>query len=965
MATISFCGCYVSNTEINGAIVRQYLPQVSLKAHAKILSSTARTTLTQIFANPSDQILEEVSYTLPLYDGVSVVGFRCQVGSRLLHSKVKSKEQANANYQEAVASQETAAIMDYSDSQRDIFTLRLGNVPAKEKITVDITYVGELKQDSQIDGIRYILPNSIAPRYGTPMAGSEKLSSASGLPANLQGISITVDVLMEKKSIIRELQSSSHSIHVALGRNSTTAVQDTSFESSQASATLRLSNDSQARLERDFILLVKADGLDDPRALLETHPKFPGQQAVMATLVPKFSLPPTKPEIVFVIDRSGSMNDKIATLQSALKIFLKSLPLGTSFNICSFGNSYSFLWPFSKIYDASSLSDALSFVDSVEANMGGTEMQRAVEATVKNRLPDKDLEVLMLTDGQIWNQDALFTFIRNAAADNTARFFSLAIGDLASHSLVEGIARAGNGFSQSVLNYEELDRKVVRMLKGAITPHIYDYKLEVEYDGNADDEFEVVDTDEPMLDSETKAEENASLPTETTSQQPISLFDANFKEPDTKLGVHPVTDDASLPKISPPKALQAPYKIPPLYPFIRTTVYLLLDPQFSERVPKSLTFSGTSRQGPLKLNIPIGDSVEGETIHQLASRKAVIELEEMHGWLIDAHDDQGNSFNQLHSATKERIATRECQALGIKYQVTGKYCSFVALEHESDNPAIAKEKDVCEVIETGATLPDRTFRKYKIRASRGGTSLKRRSVMAPTLAMACMAPASVHPRQALATQQQQAQASFGGHPSRLLPLRQASARKMGAPMSFFGQSSSERPSEGHFDSNQASVEEIGQASFRPLFGSSSQGPQRMSPSFSGQSSSGGLFGSAHSIPPESSVVSSVHALVALQGFEGNWEWNQEVFSILGDSLSEMKTKVLSILQKADFTSEKEASVLATLLVMGFLKNQREDSRNVWELVYGKAEIWVMGRLTLMGDVGMLIDSRKVEIMSLS
>jgi len=56
----------------------------------------------------------------------------------------------------------------------------------------------------------------------------------------------------------------------------------------------------------------------------------------MVSLVPKFSLPPEPSEIIFVIDRSGSMVDKILTLRSALELFLKSLPLGVRFNIVSF-----------------------------------------------------------------------------------------------------------------------------------------------------------------------------------------------------------------------------------------------------------------------------------------------------------------------------------------------------------------------------------------------------------------------------------------------------------------------------------------------------------------------------------------------------------------------------------------------------------------------------------------------------
>jgi hypothetical protein len=297
--------------------------------------------------------------------------------------------------------------------------------------------------------------------------------------------------------------------------------------------------------------------------------------------------------------------DKIATLKEALGILVKSLPVGICFNICSFGSSFTFLWPTSRVYDASSLNDALHFVFTLSATMGGTEMQSAVVAIVTNRLKGKDLEVLLLTDGQIFNQQQLFNYVRTSAADNTARFFSLAIGDTASHSLVEGIARAGNGFSQSVIVYEELDRKVVRMLKGALTPYIFDYPLEVQYDGSDDDDFEVVDTDKPMSDSATEVTtETPETSSQTIVQQPISLFDANVNGSDAELGSRQPADDKSLPNILPPRALQAPYKIPSLYPLIRTTVYLLLYPKSLNCTPQSRKFRATTNLGPLELHIP-------------------------------------------------------------------------------------------------------------------------------------------------------------------------------------------------------------------------------------------------------------------------------------------------------------------------------------------------------------------------
>ncbi|KAJ5758932.1 hypothetical protein N7520_006088 [Penicillium odoratum] len=956
------CGCYVY---IDNVI--KYLPQVSLKAHATIFSTAARTTLTQTFVNPSDCILKEASYRFPLYDGVSVVGFQCHVGPRLLHSKVKSKEQANTDYENAIERKESAAIMDQSDTESDVFTIRLGNVPVNETVIVEITFIGELKQDAQMDGVRYTLPNSIAPRYQNVMTPPQ--TQAPGFTAQLEGISITADIHLEKASVIRELQSPSHSPKVSLGRVSSTSPDARGFEPSHASATLTLGKDSQPLLERDFVLVAKADGLDNPRALLESHKTIPGQRALMATLVPKFSLTPIKPEIVFVIDRSGSMHQKIGTLKTALKAFLKSLPLGVCFNICSFGSNHSFLWPSSKIYDKSSLNHALALVNSIGSDMGGTNMLPAVEATVQNRLKDKDLEVLLLTDGQIHNQQELFQFVRESAKDHTARFFSLGIGNEVSHALIEGVARAGQGFSQSVLVNEELDRGVIRMLKGALTPHIYDYKLEVDYDTAADQDFELVTPDDASM-TNTEVEDNDV--TDEPAAQPISLFSDDFKEPESTHGIEGAPAD--LPKISPPTTIQAPHNLPPLYPFIRTTAYLLLDPK-SDRIPRSLRFSATSKQGPLCLRIPITDIGQGETVHQLASRKAVVELEERHGWLENIKDESGNPFKNLHSETQEKIVARECQNLGIKYQITGKYCSFVALESDSDEETQTLENKKPKEFDAGpATLQLLTARRPAHPppppGSRGGAMFGRTYVQA---SRSSFGSSPAHP----ILQVPQAQRAAGGlfrspppmsgrtnthassslfetarppPPCRLSQDAQAAGELFGSPSPISGRINAHSKRSLRVSAPPPPPSQAARAA-GGIFGSSSPAyslnisqpfASSQLPNAHNVVSGGSLFGRSTSSPPEA-PKSKVYSLIELQTFEGSWIWEQQLFNIIGQGMEEIRSKVAATLQqsgKRDVLQEREANVVATLMIMGLLKREHQDSKALWELVYEKAESWV-------------------------
>lgn len=685
------CGCYYivppSTPNFSYRSQRRYLPQVDVKARSQILSTTSRTTLTQKFVSPSDsQPLKEVRYTFPLYDGVTVVGFTCRIDDRVIIGIVKEREKAKADFKAAVAKGQTAGLLEQLPDAADVFTTTLGNIPQGAVLVVEITYLGELKHDAEVDGTRFTIPTSIAPRYGSYPGELVRPATASS-----GRFELIIDAEVAESSFIRSMQSPSHPIAVSLGTTSTAPHADPSMQ--RASATLTLGS---AEMDKDFVLQVITKDQGMPTALLERHPTIPNQRALMATLVPKFSLPAEKPEIVFICDCSGSMaGQKMKMVVSALKVFLRSLPVGIRFNLCSFGSDFEFLWPKSKAYSQSTLDEATAYVERMDANFGGTEMFKPVKATLDQRYRDISLEVMLLTDGEIWNQNELFTYLNKEVGETKApiRVFSLGVGNDVSHSLIEGIARAGNGFSQAVMTDEKLDSKVVRMLKGALSPHVNDYTLEVRYAStqqqslDADDaEFEII---EKVMEGLTVDEPAAEKPEKKpgTRQQPISLFDtsANSDGEDLK----PTADDDGqarydhLPAMTVPKLLQAPHHIPPLFPFTRTTIYLLLSPQTWQRKPSCVVLRGTSTRGPLELEIPVQEVSEpGETIHQLAAKKLTKELEEGRGWLHDAKVGD-KLLKEKYESRFEEMVEREAVRLGVQYQVGGKWCSFVAVEGEN------------------------------------------------------------------------------------------------------------------------------------------------------------------------------------------------------------------------------------------------------------------------------------------
>ncbi|KAH7050492.1 von Willebrand factor type A domain-containing protein [Linnemannia elongata] len=987
---------------------RQYLPLVNVKAHTTIVSSSASTRLMQTFVNSSNMLLRELKYCFPLYEGVSVVAFTARIGDRTIIGEVKEREKAKLDYNTAVAQGQRAALFEQSLAASDVFTTSIGNVPAGATVDVDITYVGELKHDAGVDGTRLTIPARVLPRYGSHMVSL--LPLASSLPSGT--MDIVVDVTLPRQNSIQKIQSPSHPISVTLGTTSVAPNAEPAL--SKASATLALGS---VGLDQDFILQVVAKDTGVPTAVLETHPTIPNHRALMATLVPRFALPLEHPEIVFVIDRSGSMQVKPMELaKSALKVFLKSLPVGVKFNICSFGSHHSFLWERSMPYTHETLEEALRHVSVMSSNYGGTEMLQPLKKTIEIRFNDMPLEIMLLTDGEIWTQDQLFNYLNEqvAAATSPLRVFTLGVGSGVSHALIEGVAKAGRGFSQAVSDGEKMDGKIVRMLKGALSPHITDYTLKVKYTSTAamdgeqtsstDDELELVECVEEYLKI---GDGSGAKNRPETPKKSISLFDTSV-DLDGDISMHNDATDstgqgryAHLPPLSPPRLLQVPSEIPPLYVFNRTTVYLLMGPECSHRTPKSVILRGTSKHGPLELEIPIQVLEEkGELVHQLAAKKAIAELEQGRGWLKYARDRfTDERLGSKYEGRFGEMVEREAVRLGVQFQVGGKWCSFVAVEKKDGDTGKkkkrerqqqkAKSKD--KATEDRAPGPNITSDGIFSSASQLQPDLNLPSAFSPgTLGgFGSTAPPSQSAFGGFGSTAPPSQSAFGGFGSTAPPSQSAfggfgstAPPSQSAPGGFgsaasassqstFGGFRSAAPSSqstsGGFGSATLSAQSKNRSLRSPriakAYGDNSvcppppPAPSSVDPALSTSFGSaaapkskfsldGKIEGRRSSLTrpspatPPAKQLPLLETLIDLQTFSGFWEMTSELATAVGISLTVLKTEGADL----GYNTDEELRILATALAISYFENTLAKDRDTWELVVDKAKGWLLTAL---------------------
>ncbi|OAA34161.1 von Willebrand domain containing protein [Beauveria brongniartii RCEF 3172] len=988
-----YCGCVVIvNNE------PKYLPLTQVNAHATLLASTSRTALTQTFKNPTSQTLKESRYVFPLFDGVSVVAFTCTIGKTVIKGVVKSRPGAKKEFDAAVAQGQQAGLFEQSERASDVFTTTLGNVGPNEEAKVEITFLGELKHDAEVDGLRYTIPTNIAPRYADDLVLPIPDHQAN-VTTEEASLSVTIDVDLAIGSAIKSVQSPSHPISVKIGTTSKRPNDDPSLQYASASLTR-----SDVQLDKDFIVQVCAKGLGDPSAVLETHATIPSRRAIMATLVPRFNLAVEKPEVVFICDRSGSMDTgtRLPNLKSSLQVFLRSLPVGVLFNICSFGSSHSFLWPKSQPYSQKTLDEAAAHVRTFTANNGGTRIREPIEATFANREGSRNLEVFLMTDGETWDENATFEAINHAVkeADGAIRVFALGVGADASHSLIEGVARAGRGFAQSVGEDEKMNKKVVRMLKGALTPHVNDYSLEIKYEKDDDQEFELVEKV-----SECTVVDTGDKTDNKPAKTPIPLYDSSVKNDDLEM---PDAQALPLPNLPAPTYLQAPYAIPPLFPFNRTSVYILLSEARAHRTPKSVLLKGTAPQGPLELEIPITAIADkGTTIHQLGARKAVQDLEEGRGWVYDAKLPDGKMLNEAYAARMSDVAREAAVKLGVEYQVAGKWCSFVAVRKRGDNkstPDTASSSDV------GASTLDQSQSQNKnddsdqdesfclvgdvsasLAAAPGGAP-QQRSIKtmaarrAPMMMMHSMAAAASSPFAPMQASKAAAAASFGGaSPYALdstshslfgsaLPAPQAAGFGGGGggdgSPTFFGAPAAEAnvaTSGGLFGNLQSMQsrpvqppqqlqmvqQQMAQQQLQQQQQQLGRARHRKAPS--GQQVA---FGNAqdeddesYQIPTKEDAKTPLEAIIALQTFGGSWTWSTALEELLGVT-REVAGKQLEVAAE---------EVAATVCAVAYLEEKLADEQEVWELVVDKAREWLS--MTLGEDGVAPLEKRARQMLS--
>lgn len=431
-----------SNTDAN-------IPLQSVYVKAGFRNLFCKTTINQIYLNSEPNPIEAV-YTFPLSSRAVLLGLEVAIGERKLEGLIVEKKLAEEQYEEAITNGNAAIMLE--QLQVGMYTMNVGNILAHEEVSISIIYA-EL-YTWQGDSLRYILPTTIAPRYGNPEeAGLElhQVPEHNMMSENRFQLEMTISGPLAKA----ELECSSHNISISKSHQETT---------------IHLAT-GEACMDRDFILHIRQLQENRDCTLIEHVPD--GQYVALASFVPRLLMPEQVPpkSIKIVVDCSGSMNgDSIAQARQAISDIMDQLRPEDFFNLITFGNRSKILFKQQVPANKANLTATRRFLRSIDADMGGTDIQQALEKTIQISGPTIPPDILLITDGEVWESGEIITMAHKSGH----RFFTVGVGSSVSENFVRQLAEKTGGACELVAPREQMASKIVRHFERLYLPRAHE-----------------------------------------------------------------------------------------------------------------------------------------------------------------------------------------------------------------------------------------------------------------------------------------------------------------------------------------------------------------------------------------------------------------------------------------------------------------------------------------------------------
>ncbi len=440
------------------------LPPLAIRdhqVHVTIEDGFAVTRVEQVFHNSHDVDLEAI-YSFPVPAHASVSEFTLWIDGKPVNAEVLEKHEARQAYEEEKAAGREAGITEKDEYKT--FDVSVWPVRAGQDTRIRLVYLQPVTVDTGIG--RYVYPLEEGGvdeqklafwKSETEVTGrfSFDLSLKSAYPVN------AVRLPNQGQAAVTQQDAGHWSVHVDRGAAPGQAGPSGNISAQEGQTGPATPGSGTApvyALDRDLVVYWRHAPNLPGSVDLVAYKAEPGKRGTfMLVVTPGDDLRPITQgrDWVFVLDVSGSMRGKYATLADGVQRALHKLRPDDRFRIVLFNNR---AWELTHGFTPAtpeSVARAVQAVQSITPD-SGTNLYAGLEQGLDTLDADRTSAVVLVTDGVAnvgeTRQRAFLDLIKR----KDVRLFTFIMGNSANRPLLEALTRDSHGFAASISNADDM-----------------------------------------------------------------------------------------------------------------------------------------------------------------------------------------------------------------------------------------------------------------------------------------------------------------------------------------------------------------------------------------------------------------------------------------------------------------------------------------------------------------------------
>jgi Ca-activated chloride channel family protein len=432
------------------------LPPLEIRDHqvsVVIEDAYAVTTVEQVYFNPHDRDLE-ARYSFPVPVHGSVAEFTLWIDGKPVTGEVLERKEARRVYEEEKAAGRDAGLTEKDEYKT--FEVRVSPVRAGQEIRIRLVYLQPAHVDTGIG--RYVYPleeGGVDEEKLAFWTANEQVQRQFSFDMKLRSAYPIEAIRMPNQPQVQlnQLPGGDWRIHLGSSANSGAIAE----EGGQAQAAPAVSAPAFT-LDKDLVVYWRHQaGLPGSVDLVAHKPEGERRGTFMMVVTPGDDLQPITEgkDWVFVLDISGSMQGKYATLADGIERALKKLRPEDRFRIVLFNDGSRELTSGFVNATPEAVARYVGKVSSTSPG-GGTNLFAGLEQGLHSLEADRTSALVLVTDGVANVGETRQRQFIELIEKRDIRLFTFIMGNSANRPLLEAVTKASNGFALSISNSDDI-----------------------------------------------------------------------------------------------------------------------------------------------------------------------------------------------------------------------------------------------------------------------------------------------------------------------------------------------------------------------------------------------------------------------------------------------------------------------------------------------------------------------------